>query len=189
MPPLKRTWTKKVRPILIDGDVAYVPLSRGLVAVIDAADILLVEGWNWTAERSKVGGTTYAVRGASIGGGRSKTVKMHQVIFAFAEGKLPDHKDGDGLNNRRQNLRPATHQQNTWNRRLSSANTSGFKGVCYRIDRGTWLASITVNGKRRKLGTFGDRVDAAMAYDAAASEMFGEFAVLNFPTKFDEVAA
>lgn len=175
----KRTWTKNIRSIIVDGPIALVPLSRGLFATIDVADIPLVQGWNWTAIIEN--GVTYATRGASIGNGRSRTIRMHQVILGAEDGFLPDHRDGNGLNNRRSNLRSATAQQNTWNRRLSSANTSGFKGVSLRADRGTWLAGIAINGKRRKLGTFHNKEAAARAYDVAAREFFGEFAVLNFP--------
>lgn len=102
---------------------------------------------------------------------------MHRAIM----GGLADHKNGDTLDNRRSNLRQATAQQNTWNRARASNNTSGFKGVCPRKDRGTWLAAIRYNEKLKKLGTFHSKEAAAMAYDRAARALFGEFAALNFP--------
>lgn len=171
----KRTWNKKIRPIVRAGDIAFVSLTKGFMAVIDAADIPLVEGYNWTAQPQK-SGCVYAFNGKG---------KMHQIISGYIG---TDHRDRDGLNNRRNNFRIATKQQNNFNRSISSANTSGFKGVSYRTDRGTWLASIRHDGKLKKLGTFATKEEAARAYDAAAKLTFGEFAVLNFPDKFAEAA-
>ena len=173
--PLKRTWTKKIRPIEKSGNIAFVPLTRGFMATIDAADIPLVEGFNWTAKPDR-SGCVYATNGRGM---------MHQIITGHAR---PDHRDGDGLNNRRANLRLATSQQNNRNRRIGIANKSGFKGVSLRADRNTWLAAIRLDGRLRKLGTFSSKEEAARAYDAVASKEFGEFAVLNFPDKFAEAA-
>lgn len=172
---LKRTWTIKIRPIVRNGDVAFVPLTRGFMATIDAADIPLVEGFNWTAKPDR-SGRVYAANGRGM---------MHQIISGHTR---PDHRDGDGLNNRRNNLRAATSQQNNRNRRIGSANKSGFKGVSFRSDRDTWLAAIRINGQLKKLGTFATKEEAAHAYDAAAKHAFGGFAVFNFPDKFAEAA-
>lgn len=175
----KRTWVQQIRKVRLFGDIAIVPLNTGKVAVIDAVDVELVDGWNWTEHKG------YAARGASVGGGRARTLWLHYAIMGTPPpGMMWDHRDGDGLFCRRHNLRAATAQQNTWNRKLSSANRSGFKGVCFRSDRGTWLAQITINGRQIKIGTFKNWDDAARAYDKKATEFFGEFASLNFP-KFD----
>jgi hypothetical protein len=92
------------------------------------------------------------------------------------------------LDCRRRNLRRATKKQNTWNRRIGDKNSTGFKGVCFRSDRGTYLAYITCDGRRIKLGTFSTAEEAAKRRDVAAIELHGEFAVLNFPlAKFDAV--
>lgn len=177
----KRTWTKKIRPVAILGRDAVITLSTGHEAFVDAEDAALVEGWNWTSTKVSPTGVRYAVRG--IGPTRTK---LHSLILTPPAGMVADHVDGNGLNCRRANLRLATVRQNTWNRRLGTANTSGYKGVSWRADRGTWLAVF----RGRKLGTFPTAEDAARAYDLAALNGFGEFAVLNFPaTKFDEVAA
>lgn len=163
---------KKIRPIRIEGDVAYVTLTQGKVAVIDAADVDIVDGRNWTAERG-ASGIWYAKNGM---------IKPHGMHNLITGKKGIDHHDRDGLNNRRNNLRDATSEQNARNRSRGSANKSGYKGVSFRADRGTWAAMIRVRDRLIKLGTYRDKVKAAMAYDAAAIEHFGIFACTNFPT-------
>jgi len=98
-----------------------------------------------------------------------------------------DHRSGDRLDNRRQNLRVASRPQNSQNAikprrgsRTGKAPTSTFKGV-HRRPSGQWTASIRVDGKLRILGTFQDETEAALVYDAAAREVFGAFACVNFP--------
>jgi hypothetical protein len=154
-----------------------VPLGRGRVALIDEADADLVfRAGKWCAfVRPQV---TYAQRSVSLGGGRSTVMRMHNLITGA---RYVDHINGDGLDNRRANLRPATHAQNMRNTRLTSSNTSGFRGVYYRKDRGAWAAQIVVDGRRIYLGRFSDAVEAARAYDEAARLHHGEFATLNFP--------
>lgn len=174
---MKKTW-KNVRPVRVDGDVAYILISNGLESMIDAADVHIVEGWNWTADQSRSGSFYVSGRGG----------KLHHFLAPNGPG-LVDHIDRNTLNNRRSNLRRVTAQENCWNRGKSRRNRSGFKGVCFRRDRGTWLASIRVSGILNKLGTFKTAEQAAFAYDMAARKYFGEFAYLNFPTKFDGVAA
>jgi len=101
---------------------------------------------------------------------------MHRFITGWS---YIDHIDGNGLDNRRQNLRPANESTNGANRAISSNNTSGFKGVVR--SRTKWGAVITPSGRKVWLGTFLTPEDAARAYDAAAAVYFGEFARLNFP--------
>lgn len=95
------------------------------------------------------------------------------------DGKLIDHRDGNGLNNLPSNLRIATSTENSRNRRKNSNNQSGYKGVCWCARK--WRAAIRVNGKLKHLGYFENVTDAALAYDVAAIHYFGEFAHLNFP--------
>jgi hypothetical protein len=85
-----------------------------------------------------------------------------------------DHIDGNGLHNWKGNLRPSTQQQNLWNQRINSRNTSGFKGVCRNGKN--WRAAIWLNRKRMHLGTFLTREEAHAAYCEAAKQLFGEFA-------------
>jgi hypothetical protein len=92
-----------------------------------------------------------------------------------------DHCDGDGLNCRDENLRIATPKQNQGNKRLQINNTSGYKGVHWFPQTQKWVVRIKREGKCIHLGYFFDKKDAARAYDRAAIEQFGEFAVLNLP--------
>ncbi|WP_181337101.1 HNH endonuclease [Hyphomicrobium methylovorum] len=178
----KRTWKTNVRAIDCKGNDVLVDLGAHGYAVIDAADRHLVEGWNWSVRISR-SGKKYVFRGQSTGLGRSKKLYLHHVIFGDRGDFVVDHRDGDTLNNRRNNLRLATPSQNARNRQLASNNASGFKGVCFRKDRGTWLASIRCGPHYTKIGTFATAEAAAAAYDREAMRLFGEFAVLNFQPK------
>lgn len=104
---------------------------------------------------------------------------LHRVIFLWHHGWLPeylDHKDTDKLNNRIDNLRPATKSQNGFNRQAPSSNTSGVKGVYWSAERGKWCAEICANKKRIRLGRF-DTIEAAKAaYAEAALAHHGGFA-------------
>ncbi|MBN1362949.1 MAG: HNH endonuclease [Sedimentisphaerales bacterium] len=106
------------------------------------------------------------------------------------KGMVVDHIDGNGLNNRRSNLRLCTPQQNQWNRCVSRARLQQglFKGVHHRTDSGKPCARITYRGKTLHLGVFDTAIEAAKAYDRKAIELHGEFAYLNFPEDYDRQA-
>jgi hypothetical protein len=111
---------------------------------------------------------------------------MHNAIWEYYNDPIPDgytvdHINRDTLNNQLSNLRLATDSQQAQNRRLRSDNTSGYRGVGWNKGARKWRARITVDGKVIFIGDFADKEEAARAYDAAAIEHFGEFAVLNFP--------
>jgi hypothetical protein len=150
-------------------------LTRGLHAWVDAADYAQLVRHKWHAVPRADGHGFYAARAAG-GGAR---IWMHREIAAPASAKiLVDHCNGDGLDNRRANLRWASSQQNNWNRRLP--DQQGYRGV-RKTPRG-WTARIRdANGRVLMLGIFETAGLAARAYDAAARAMRGEFAVLNFP--------
>ena len=99
---------------------------------------------------------------------------MHRVILGVSKGILVDHRDRNGLNNRRSNLRPANHAQNGWNRKLASNNKSGIHGVSFITRYDKWMAAIRVNGRRINLGLFGDKNDAAKAYKDAVLKYRGK---------------
>lgn len=113
--------------------------------------------------------------------GTEPRVKMHNVILPADNGLEVDHIDHDGLNNRRENLRPGSHTQNSQNRRKPKhAMTSRFKGVHHHSGRSKqFRAGIQVHGKYIDLGLFDREIDAARAYNEAAKKYFGEFAELN----------
>lgn len=166
----------KLRPIRVEGNVAYIPLTQGYTAIIDAADVPLVEGFSWCADVTQ--NTVYAMR-TDHSGAKQRTVRLHRVIMGEPNGLDVDHRDGNGLNNRRHgqtgNLRVASPGQNNCNQRITPRNTSGFKGVYWRKDRAKWQAYIMLNGKQRHLGYFRCPTAAAIAYAKASRELHGEF--------------
>jgi hypothetical protein len=163
---------RAIRPIRIDGGVAYVPLTRGYEAAIDAADVSLVAAWNWCAVPRL--NTVYAKR-ADYSGGRYRNVYLHRVIVAAPDGVVVDHKSGDGLDNRRANLRLASTSQNQQNSHKRSDNSSGVKGVSFNKAHGKWEAEVQMNGLRRRLGLFAKLDDAASAVSVARAELHGVF--------------
>lgn len=123
-------------------------------------------------------GKPYAQR-TGPNGGRSGQVAMHRFIMNAPAGIEVDHRNGDGLDNRRRNLRLATHLQNTANNHRKPG-LSGFRGVTAR-PWGAFEVRVRSNSRTIKLGFFRDPVLAALAYDEKAAEINGEFAFLNFP--------
>lgn len=165
-----------------DKSTRLIPLTQDKFAIIDAADMHLVDQWNWSASRRKnrKGIRWYAVRGTSVKG-KGVRIYMHREIMAASSTAEIDHRNGDGLDNRRSNLRVATRQQNTRNAGLRSNNTSGYKGVWWSRVSGKWACGITINARNIHLGLFLSKREAARAYDVAAANCFGEFARPNFP--------
>lgn len=155
-----------------------ITLTRGLVAIVDDEDYeRVVAKGSWCADPS--GDTYYARKNLYRHEAPLRPLLMHTLITGFA---YVDHINGDGLDNRRANLRRATHRQNMANKRIYRNNTSGFKGVTRNTGTGRpWRASLRSDGRRHHLGYFDTAEEAARAYDTAAAEHFGEFARPNFP--------
>lgn len=107
---------------------------------------------------------------------------LHRFLLGLGKGDVGrvDHRDGNGLNNQRYNLRLATHSQNMQNRRVQKNNRSGFKGVTWNKDMKKWATKIKFEGKWVWLGAFESPEEGGRAYDLKAKELFGEFARLNF---------
>jgi hypothetical protein len=158
--------------------VKELELSQGKVALLDAEDFEWLSQWKWSARRHHRRTLWYAVRGVQLADGRHTTVQLHRQILDAPVHLQVDHIDGNGLNNRRGNLRLATAAQNARNRRVISG-TSGFKGVHFHKRDRRWRADIEVDRKTVCLGYFHTPEEAADAYDAAALEHFGEFACTN----------
>lgn len=169
-----------------DEQVRYIPLTRGRFAIVDAADYetLSKHRWYWQASRN---GSGYAGRG----GGGTPRVLMHRQIAGPPKGMVVDHIDGNGLNNRRSNLRVCTTRQNLLNRGPSRERREKghFKGVYFRPGSSRPHVAIRYRGKYVHVGTFATAAEAARAYDRKALELFGEFAYLNFPEEHDRTAS
>lgn len=169
----------------VDFPMKLIALTRGLHAKVDDEDYKFLNQWKWHARRSRRKQTTdtwYAQRTSPRP--NKKHIHMHREVLrrmGFTDFPQGDHRDSDGLNNQRYNLRPATVKQNGWNRRKRSGCSSRFKGVHWHKANGPgWMAVIHLEGKLNYLGTFEKETDAAKAYDTAARSHFGEFANLNF---------
>lgn len=162
-----------------------VQLTRGLVALIDDDDFPVIAPFTWQAvicDRRLYARRTVPVVERR---GGSSCQYMHALLTGWP---LVDHINGDGLDNRRANLRSATPAQNVRNaRKRSTASSSRFKGASLYRRTGRWRAYIDVGGKEQHLGYFATEIDAARAYDAAALHHFGEFARLNFPKEYAHV--
>jgi len=148
-------------------------------ALIWACDYELVSQYRWYLKPADVvHRAAYARRVYRTPDGRSHTQLMHQLITGQMN---MDHKNFDGLDNRRSNLRPADDSQSSAHQRKQSNNTSGFIGVSWEKRRNRWIARIRKNGKVAWQANFADLEEAALARDAKALEIYGEYAVLNFP--------
>lgn len=151
--------------------MAEIELTQGKITEVDEADLPVLAPYAWYAIRRKR--TWYAQTNSPAG-----LMLMHRLLVGV-EGVGVDHIDGNGLNNRRVNLRVANQTQNNANQRVRAGGSSRFKGVSWSEERSKWVAQIAVNGKRRNLGRFLDEEEAARTYDRAALDAFGTFARTN----------
>lgn len=164
-----------------------IPLSKGKAfAQVDDEDYDELMKYSWSVVtgpgKTKV---QYAMRRTSVGGGRGIgrgkriNIYMHKVLLPPPENRITDHKDRNGLNNQRSNLRIATYRQNSCN---CSRPDQEYRGVYFEKNRTPgFCAIVKIQGKKKFLGYFETREEAARAYDSLAVEYHGEFAVLNFP--------
>lgn len=152
-----------------------IPLSQGRISLIDEADWELVRGYRWYAVKDR--NVWYAQANTSRKEGPRRTVRMHRLLLGLTDGKIKiDHRDGDGLNNQRANLRSCKHAQNLRNTGAHANNTSGFKGVSWDKQSGRWKAQIRGDLKKKHIGYFFTPEEAFAAYCSAAAELHGEFA-------------
>lgn len=161
-----------VRPIQIFGNIAHIPLTKGYTATIDSCDVRLVDSWNWLAVELEH--TVYAARHQRTNGVK-RCIYLHRAILSEASNMQVDHISGDGLDNRRSNLRLVTPSQNQRNQRISKANKTGFKGVYATPCGRKWRATIKVSGKSIGLGTYSSPERAHQAYIAASARLHGEY--------------
>jgi hypothetical protein len=159
-------------------------LGEGEWTIVEPTDYYRLKNYNWYIGGN--GKEFYAFRNIKIGPGKTKMVSMHREIMNPPAGLLVDHRNNDTLDNRRANLRLATHSENSYNRPKTKAKTtSQYIGIYSEKRTGRWTVKIRVNGERLWLGRFESEIEAAKAYDAAAKKYHGEFARLNFPVSTD----
>lgn len=159
----KRSMEGVVIPLAPDGDCCYLPLSQGKFALVDRTDFEWLNQWNWAAIKS--GNTYYATRSSGI--------LMHREILKPPTNLEVDHVNGDGLDNRRANLRAVTRTENLRHRNTFRNNKSGFKGVSFNPVNGKWRATLNI-------GTYDSAEEAAQAYDKVIRRLFGSLAKTNF---------
>lgn len=163
--------------------VKKIPLTQGKFALVDDADYEMLMEFNWCANHR--GRTWYAACNP-----HSKGIYMHRLILNTPKGMDTDHINGDGLDNRRCNLRSCSHSGNLQNQQIrDEKKTSKYKGVSFNKRTGKWVAQITVENKYVFIGRFTSELQAALAYDKVAVKHSSEFARTNFPKAPEEVTA
>lgn len=152
-----------------------IQLSQNKVALVDDEDFDTLNQFKWSAH--KIGNNYYASRTIVVDG-KHTLQYMHGAIL---NGKGVDHRDMNGLNNQKNNLRFCTKSENGMNmrKRESATATSIYKGVSFYKPYGKWKARLMINRKEIHLGYFDTEIEAAKAYNAKAVELFLEFANLN----------
>jgi hypothetical protein len=168
---------RKKRKPYISGRVAYIPLTRGKIAKVDLRDLPSVSKYLWYAQSNKSGDIWYARSSDGMH-------LMHTLILPLPKPFTVDHIDGNGLNNRRKNIRKATRSQQKQNQWRRNDHSSKYKGVSWHPGHRSnssparWRASIKVNGKV-KMRSAESEIEAAIMYNAMARKYFGKFARPN----------
>lgn len=157
-----------------------IELTLNMTAIVDDGDFDRLSKFTWYAKPGRQ--TSYAITNINKNGSH-KHIRMHRMIMGLEDSPYPliDHKNRNGLDNRRDNLRIATVNQNRWNAGVGRMHTSKYKGVSWDKNRGKWTSHICKNGKQNNIGRFDNEIDAALAYDERARKIYGEFAFVNFP--------
>ena len=154
-----------------------ITLTKGKVALVDQRDFARINGMgHWQAQLTQTG-AWYATRSTHLNGS-NVFQRMHRVILQATNDQEVDHKNGNGLDNRRTNLRIASRSSNMQNRGVWGG--SPYRGVSLHKATGKWVAQIQHNKTKKHLGLHDNDVDAAIAYDRAARDLYGPTARTNF---------
>lgn len=153
--------------------MAEVYLSSGNMALIDDEDLSKVVDHHWYEANG------YAMRMATKADGKRKSIPMHRIILPCATGMVIDHINRNRLDNRKCNLRVTSRKNNSINRKRIEGASSPYRGVIWRPHAKKWKSYIKTDKKQHHLGYFESPEEAAMAYNIAAHDLFGEFAVYN----------
>lgn len=150
-----------------------IPLTQGKVVLVDDDDYEKLNQFNWFAHWSGWGWR--ALRNKWVNG-KGETIFMHREILNAPKGTQVDHINGNSLDNRKENLRFCTNQQNSFNRQAQKNNKLGIKGVSWKKSHKKFMARIKVGEKVIHLGHFDSAIKAALVYQEAEKKYFGEFA-------------
>lgn len=156
-----------------------ISLTKGKHAIVDNDDYNMLLEYSWYSNESS--SHPYAYRSQWVSGeNRSVEIPMHHVVMGCGgEGKEVDHINGDGLDNRKENLRFVTRAQNNWNQKSRKFTSSKYKGVGWNKRRKYWESYIQVDNKKHHLGSHQNEEMAALAYDLSALCLRGEYARVN----------
>ena len=182
MPKKRGPYKIQRHPVTQPSDPSYrlIPLTQGQNAIVDTEDFEWLSQWNWFAYWDKTIKGFYARRRGTPENGKFKMIAMHAEIIKCPRGKIPDHKNRDTLDNRKENLRIATHAQNAQNSTKKRSNC-GYRGVFYDKKWNKWKVYISFKNKKVWVGQFDSAEEAARAFDRMAIKLHGDFAILNFP--------
>lgn len=156
-----------------------IKLTKGKVALIDDADFEKISKYTWCASETTTKGIFYAKTYINL-----RPVYMHRMLMGIADRNIfVDHIDRNTLNNQSNNLRKCTRGQNRCNSATQGTIDSRYRGVTKAGTR--WRSLISINGKQKELGKFNTEMEAAIAYNLAATKQYGEFATLNNITQLN----
>lgn len=157
----------------------HIILTQSKCAIVSDKDFDIVSQFKWQA--ANINGLWYAVRRSSRKTGKRTAIYMHRFILGITSSDiLVDHKDRNGLNNSRSNLRTTSRSGNGANRKSSKGSSSIYLGVHFYNKSKKWIATIRKDGSKIYAGSFEREIDAAIAYDKNAKIIHGEYANLNF---------
>jgi DNA polymerase-1 len=190
--PFWLVWLLRL-PVLLYRRLRYgyafcrIPLTQGQYAIVDPDDYRRLSKYKWHVAGRP--GSQYAVS-KDAKNTEKPVIYMHREVIKAPDELLADHINRNSLDNRKANLRPATHAQNVQNRTKNRKGkySSKYKGVNWNRGHRLWQAEIKFNGNCMFLGSFESEIRAAKAYDRAAKRYHGEFAVLNFPERRRRIA-
>lgn len=157
--------------LITNPEIRQIPLTQGKHAIVDLENFERLSQWSWYFHGF------YAVRKPYNANG--KCFMMHRLIINAPEDMYVDHINGNGLDNRRSNLRLCTHTQNCMNSLRRKNKTSKYKGVSWSKEKEKWAVYISYYKKHSFVGRYDTEIEAALAYNEAALKYHGEFAKLN----------
>jgi hypothetical protein len=165
-------------PLDHEGAVCGILLTRGHIAIVDPPDYAELNRYRWCCSETRH--KVYAVRVGMGPSGVLQRIYMHRQVLGITGPGVINFRNGDSLDYRRNNLRPAT-PTGLRQTGVSRHGRSRFKGVSWHGLAGRWQVHIKANGSKHYLGLYDDELMAAKVYDQKAVELHGEFARLNFP--------